>query len=258
MEMCLVPAGEFLMGSPEGEGYGDEHPQHTFPVDAFWMSLLEDEGDDNEHPQHAVHVDAFYMGRTPVTQAQYARFVRQADYPVPFGEYRGDKPYNWNQKRKTFPQGRADHPVVLVRWPDAVAYCRYAGLRLPTEAEWEKAARGTDGRRYPWGDEWDEKRCNTFEGGKGGTTPVGLYSPGGDSPYGCADMAGNVRERTSSLYDPYPYNATDGREDADADGYLAVRGGNWAHHGDWARSAYRGGDDLVNLSTVGGFRCCVS
>jgi len=234
MELCLVPGGEFLMGSLEGEG------------------------DDNEHPQHTVYVDAFYMGRTPVTQAQYARFVRQADHRVPFREEDRAKPYNWDQARKTFPQGKADHPVVLVSWHDAVAYCRWAGLRLPTEAEWEKAARGTDGRGYPWGDEWDEKRCNTDEGGKGGTTPVGLYSPTGDSPYGCADMPGNVWEWTGSLGDPYPYSAHDGREEADTKGSRVVRGGSWYDYHRGARSAYRVRFNPDTADIYIGFRCCVS
>ena len=234
MELCLVPAGEFLMGSLEGEG------------------------DDDEHPQHTVYVDAFYMGRTPVTQAQYARFVRQADHRVPCGKFNVRNPYNWDLARKTFPRGKANHPVVEVSWYDAVAYCGWAGLRLPTEAEWERAARGPDGRQYPWGDESDAKWCNTDEGGKGGTTPVGMYSPAGDSPYGCADMAGNVWQWISSLYDPYPYDANDDREDPDAEGDRVVRGGSWGEFQNGARSPIRFSHGPDWSTNHYGFRCCVS
>ena len=95
-----------------------------------------------------------------------------------------------------------DRPVVHVSWDDAVAYAEWAGGRLPSEQEWEKAARGIDGRIYPWGDEFDAARCNSRESGIGTTTPVGRYSPGGDSPCGCADMSGNVWEWTASEYEP--------------------------------------------------------
>jgi formylglycine-generating enzyme required for sulfatase activity len=156
----------------------------------------------------------------PVTNAQYAPFV-QATFRTP-GHWEARKP----------PRGKADHPVVNVSWDDAVAYCDWlAGVtgkpyRLPSEAEWEKGARGTDGRIYPWGDEWDAGRCNTEEAGVGDTTPVGAY-PRGRSPYGLLDMTGNVWEWTRSLYKGYPYDPEDGREDLDASGNRAWRGGCW-------------------------------
>jgi formylglycine-generating enzyme required for sulfatase activity len=244
MELCRVEAGEFLMGSPEGQG------------------------GDNEHPQHAVRLDAYYMGRYPVTQAQYARFVRETGHRAPFVEQGQARPYNWDQKRQTPPKGREDHPVVLVSWEDAAAYCKWAGLRLPTEAEWEKAAswvgatlRGRpQGQRriYPWGDEWDAKRCNTSEGGKSETTPVGTYSSPGDSPSGCSDMAGNAWEWCSSLYESYPYDPDDGRENLETSGTRVLRGGSWDYDRFGARSAFRRRYYPGLLYGYCGFRCCVS
>ncbi len=135
---------------------------------------------------------------------------------------------------------KADHPVTQVSWDDAVAFAQWVSqvtgrnVRLPTEAEWEKAARGTDGRIYPWGDIWDKTKLNSFEGGRGDTTQVGKYSPEGDSPYGAADMAGNVWEWTADWYGETEYkdrtasgqSITDPTGPASGD-YRVVRGGSW-------------------------------
>ena len=164
MELCLVPAGEFLMGSAEGDK----------------------EAGSDEKPQHRVYLSAYYIGRYPVTQAQYARFVQGMGHPVPRVEERYSPPYDWDQERKAPPHGRENHPVVLVSWDDASAFCRWAGLRLPTEAEWEKTARGSaDMRMYPWGDEAPDCSRLNFNGCIGDTSRVGDY-PSGASPYGCA------------------------------------------------------------------------
>lgn len=222
-EMVLVPAGEFTMGT--------------------------DDGPENERPARRIFVSDFYIGAHPVTNAQYAEFVKSTGRAAPL---------HW--QGGAVPEGLDDHPMVNVSWRDALAYCRWrseqanAVYRLPTEAEWEKAARGTDGRTWPWGNEFDPGKCNTFEGRKGETTPVTAF-PRGRSPYGCYDMAGNVFEWTSSLYKNYPYKADDGREDLEADGLRVLRGGSWLTPADNACSAYR---FLISPGSRGdfvGFRC---
>jgi formylglycine-generating enzyme required for sulfatase activity len=153
----------------------------------------------------------FWIGRAPVTNAEYARFAAATGY---------EPPGHW--ERQAPPEGIAAHPVTHVSWSDAVAYAEWLGRRLPTEEEWEKAARGSDGRAYPWG-AWVEGRCNTKEVGAGTTTPVGQYSPDGDSPYGCVDMAGNVFEWTAS---------TEGK-------YQVLRGGSFNHGREMAGCVFR-------------------
>jgi formylglycine-generating enzyme required for sulfatase activity len=189
--MIYIPAGEFLMGS--------------------------NDGDDDEKPQHRVYLDGYWIYKYEVTVAQYRKFCRATGREMPKAP-----PWGWKD----------DHPIVNVTWHDAVAYCDWAGVRLPTEAEWEKAARGTDGRKYPWGNEWDGSKCANSVGSNNlfSTVPVGSY-PQGVSPYGVHDMAGNVWEWCSSLYEPYPYRADDGREERGknvAGGARRVlRGGSW-------------------------------
>jgi len=136
-----------------------------------------------------VELPEFWIDKAPVTNAEYARFVAETGH---------EPPEHW--KGKTPPKKIADHPVGNVSWHDAGAYATWAGGRLPMEEEWEKAARGTDGREYPWG-QWAEGRCNSKEAGIGDTTPVGKYSTQGDSPYGCQDCAGNVWEWTASKWE---------------------------------------------------------
>jgi len=138
-------------------------------------------------------LDAFWIAKTPVTNAQYARFIRETGY---------EPPQYW--KEPSLLKAKGEHPVAEINWYDAEMYCRWLSHRLglqidlPTQEEWEKAARGLDGRAYPWGDQPDEDNCNTAGSGTNDTTPVGFYSPHGDSPYGCTDMSGNVWEWTAS------------------------------------------------------------
>jgi len=194
-------------------------------------------GDDKK----PLELPEFRIGRYPVTNAQYKRFLdANPAYSVPFRDDNWAKSYNWDKKTRTYPADKADHPVVLVSWNDAKAFCDWAGLRLPAEQEWEKAARGDkDGRIYPWGDDWVDGRCNTSEAGVGGTTRVGQYSPQSDSPYGCADMAGNVWEWTSSSHER---------------GGRVLRGGSWRVDQRFARVSIRFSDMPVYVDKYFGFR----
>ncbi len=153
-----------------------------------------------EKPQHNLSLDEYLIGKYPVTNAQFAIYAKATKR-------------DWK-----IPAGKQSHPVVDVTWYDAIAFCEWATqftgriVKLPSEVEWEKAARGSDGRFFPWGNQKpDATRCN-YNANIQDTTPVGQYSPAGDSPYGVADMAGNVAEWTTTIYKPYPYNADDGRE----------------------------------------------
>jgi formylglycine-generating enzyme required for sulfatase activity len=240
-EMILIPAGEFLMGSdPEKDKFAR----------------------DEEQPQRRLYLPDYYMAKTPVTNAQYAAFVETTDHERPW-HWKGEKP----------PKGREDHPVVYVSWHEAVAYCDWLvqvtgkAYRLPSEAEWEKGGRGTDGWIYPWGNEWELGRCNSREGGPGGTTPVGAY-PQGASPYGLLDMAGNVWEWTTSLWGEdgakpefkYPYDPTDGREDRGAEDKVlrVLRGGSWLNLRDPVRCASRSRGSPRRQWYSGGVRIVLS
>ncbi|HOU15272.1 MAG TPA: SUMF1/EgtB/PvdO family nonheme iron enzyme [Anaerolineae bacterium] len=143
---------------------------------------------------------AYRIRRCLVTNAEYAQFLQaHPDIPVPQTRDDWGRAYNWDPERRTYPAGKGNHPVVLVTWDEAAAYCAWAGGRLPTQEEWERAARGLDGRAYPWGNEFAAGRANTRESGLGAPTPVGVFVDGA-SPEGLLDMAGNVWEWTASDY----------------------------------------------------------
>jgi len=173
-----------------------------------------------EELHDSLNLPTFHIGRAPVTNAQYHRFLQaNPHHPVPYLDDEAARPFNWDPQERLYPPGRGDHPVVLVSWDDALAYCRWAGLRLPSEEEWEKAARGVDGRRYPWGDRDVDPRTANYGGRAGETTAVETYSPQGDSPFGLADAAGNVWEWTASWFD---LGGADDRH-----GERVLRGGAW-------------------------------
>lgn len=217
-EMVYIPAGTFTMGDAQGDGDPAERPTGKVSVNGFWIDRYE------------------------VSFDQFGKFVQASNYKA-----QG----NWEQLKSR----GSNHPVVNVTWNDAGAYCRWADKHLPSEAEWEYAARGSDGRKYPWGNQWDATRAR-FRGNKGsGTTAnVGAY-PSGASPFGAQDMAGNVWEWTASLEKPYPYVATDGREDSKTSGSRVSRGGSWLGDSDILRVSVR---DFLSPSSKNdklGFRC---
>ncbi len=199
--MVLIPAGEFTMGT---------------------NVRLSDEG-----PEHRVTVAAFYIDKYEVTNLQYKKFIDATQHK---------SPQHWSNR--TYPDGKIDHPVVFVSWDDAKAYCEWAGKRLPTDEEWEKAARGTDARYFPYGNEFDMNKSNNpvrWEALKqeGDTAPVGSFEEG-KSPYGIYDMSGNVWEWTASWYRAYPGNTRISENYGET--YKTLKGGSW-----WDCSFYQCG-----------------
>jgi formylglycine-generating enzyme required for sulfatase activity len=220
---CTVAAGKFVMGSA---------PQH------------DPEQQDDEQPQRRLALREYAIGRYPVTVTEYACFVR-AGHPAP---------RDWERQVE-----KLDHPVTGVSWYDAYDYAAWLyqvteqPWRLPTETEWEKAARGTDGRIYPWGESFDATKANTAESQRRETTPVGSY-PDGASPYGAGDMAGNVWEWTSSVYLPYPYRDDEDHEAPDAPGARTLRGGSWFNGSGSARATCRKRTIPSDANGLNGFR----
>lgn len=230
------------------------------PAGEFWMGCSSNEikCSDGEWPQHKVYIDAFYIDKYKVTQGEY-------DQCVSTGECRS------NQKYDGFTGDR--QPVVGVDWNDANSYCTWAGKRLPTEAEWEKAARGTDGRIYPWGNEFDGRKVNfcdkhcskdwslkRVDDGYSKTAPVGSY-PSGASPYGAMDMAGNVWDWVNDWYDGRYYSSSPERNPKGPEGpvsgypYRVLRGGSWSSFPELLRSSHRAWDSPVTRKDGIGFRC---
>lgn len=190
-----------------------------------------------EQPEHRVFVSAFYLSASPVTNEQYWRFIHETGRRAPFLDDRRTQRENWDPETRLYPTGRSRHPVVLVSWRDAQAYCEWAGGRLPTEAEWERAARGgVDGQLYPWGDGIAPHLANYDN--PAGTTSVGAYPP---NAYGLYDMAGNVWEWVADWYDPHYYlrSPHDNPLGPESGTTKVVRGGAWLLFPEFCRVAYR-------------------
>lgn len=185
--MIYVPAGSFIKGSND-----------------WWPKV---------QPEHKKNVKGFYIDKFEVTVERYGAFVNATGH---------GSPKNWVNGR--IPEGKAGHPVTYVSWSDADAFCRWEGKRLPTEDEWEKAARGTDGRAFPWGERFSRKKANTPQLGFGNTMPVGSF-PEGVSPYGVHDMAGNAWEWVDNWFKPYPGNKHP--DENYGERFKVLRGGSW-------------------------------
>ncbi|MBT3389541.1 MAG: SUMF1/EgtB/PvdO family nonheme iron enzyme [Chloroflexi bacterium] len=220
------------------------------PAGKFWMGSADDDEivENDEKPRHQVDLDAYWIDQTEVTNAMYLQCVNAGTCMD-------------NGSSSLLAVEYAQHPVTHMSWYDANTYCAWAGRRLPTEAEWEKAARGDQWLIYPWGNEFNCKNANASDAGSCDgyeeTAPVGSFLAG-VSPYGVLDMAGNVWEWVSSLYEGYPYDAEDGRENMDAGDKRVLRGGSWFNHGNLLRVAYRGSNVPSLRNYLIGFRCARS
>jgi len=229
-DMVRIPAGEFYMG--ENKYYE-------------WVFMLAYNIYDG--PEHIVYLDEYYIDKYEVTNEQYAKFIKETGRRIPI---------SWFDSRFNQPK----QPVVGIMWEDAVAYAKWVGKRLPTEAEWEKAARGTDRRLWPWGSEiFDAERCNVWEIKLLKTVPVGTYEKG-KSPYGCYDMAGNAWEWCADWYDQnyYYYSPKNNPKGPEYGQQKVIRGGSWHYFGHFARCAARYRVPSFAQLTQIGFRCAKS
>jgi formylglycine-generating enzyme required for sulfatase activity len=237
MPMVYVPAKEFIMGSSNAQ------VDIALALCNEYLGGCQQNWFSGEQPQHPVSLDTFYIDKTEVTNAQYRACVKAGACDAPSDTIYYDDP------------NYAQHPVVYVSWNDADAYCRWAGKRLPTEAEWEKAARGNDWRTYPWGEGIDCDHAQYGECG-GQTVPVGS-KPTGASPYGALDMAGNVWEWVSDWYAPDYYSQSPryNPPGPDSGQERVLRGGSWDNVPHLLRGANRAwrGPDYRSYSV--GFRC---
>ncbi len=256
-----VAAGPFLLGSDRAEkekAYRLDEAAYGHSRTREWRWY------ENEPVRQSLDLPAFAITRTPVTNADYAAFVAATGHAAPDVEaatwrdyglihpYERTRRHAWSDGRP--PEGRAEHPVVLVAQTDAVAYARWLSgrtgdtWRLPSQAEWEKAARGTDGRCFPWGDEWDPARLNSHDAGPFDTLPVGSF-PNGASPFGLLDAAGQVFEWTAT-----PPGAAPTARASGAERYL-VKGGSWDDRGcGVCRPAARHGRPAALKHILIGFR----
>lgn len=283
-EMVRIPGGSFLQGTPDW--VLDWLEKQDQPLPRLWFA--------DETPQIEARLEPYWMDRHPVTVSEFDRFVSSTGHvtdaeQIGFGMVYGAR--SWEERpgatwRRPAGPGYAppadygDHPVVHVSWADAEAYARWAGKRLPTEPEWEFAARGRDFRIWPWGDEWDRGNANTAELSADGltslaewkqwwggqyacsgplprTTPVGCFSGRGESVFGCADMAGNVYEWTSTVSRLYAASVDCDPSVRTAVGrYRVIRGGSWMNFRYQTRCGERMHGDPGGWSSFAqGFRC---
>lgn len=234
-EMVLIPAGYFSMGTVEESGIHYD-----------------------EIPGHRVYLDDFWIDRYEVTNRRYKQFIDETGHRAPYVNAEWAQPYNW--KDNIYPPGKADFPVVLVSWEDAAAYASWAGKRLPTEAEWEKAARGgLAKKKYPWGDQITKQKANYFTSltEKNQMKPVGTFPP---NPFGIYDSSGNVWEWCADWYDKTYYNKSPEKNPPGPEkgNYRVYRGGAWINREEQLRCSERARNAPVHQSHIIGFRCAKS
>jgi formylglycine-generating enzyme required for sulfatase activity len=278
MAMVYVPAGEFQMGNTGTQWiWGGSLQNGDFNLQVFT----------DEQPRRTVYLDAFWIDQTEVTVGMFRTFVEATGYETTAEREGWGNPWtegpmeeewprvpgaDWQHPRGPESSAQDDHPVVQVSWEDAAAYCEWAGGQLPTEAQWEKAARGTDGRMWPWGNTYDgalgsfcDAQCpierwkqDSFDDGYAFTAPVGSY-PGGASPYGALDMAGNVWEWVADWYeeDYYADSPSQNPIGPESGTDRAMRGGAWLDTEPWVRCTVRHQNPSWSRCDDVGFRCAV-
>lgn len=265
-EMALIPAGSFVMGTTVADA--------RQMVDEYEWSLPWAMA---ETPQRQETLPDYYLDLAPVTHDDYSRFLAEhPDHPPPVVNEPWAEPYNWDEQSRRPPELLLNHPVVMVSWEDAQAHSRWVGKALPSEEQWEKGARGEDGRRYPWGDAWEPERLNCAERlarkemkkvsqweewwaenadtllQAVNTTGVGQF-PAGASPYGLLDMGGNVWEWCDAWYDAYP--GSQAEHENFGQQFKAMRGGSWMGTRRNVRCAFRLRNPSDERLNNVGFRC---
>ena len=245
-QMVKIPAGKFLMGSTKEQAVqAIKHGAEKYLIE-------------REQPQHTVELSDYFIGKYPITNREYQVFIGDTKY---------EPPRDWNGDQ--FPPKKDRHPVVNISWDDANAYCKWLTektknhYRLPTEAEWEKAARGENGLIYPWGNEFDPTKANTSDVNISDSSEVGQFSPQGDSTYGCTDMSGNVWEWCEDFFDENIYKSRINRITKNPLSALKsfshiVRGGSFNEAQHFARCAYRDKSNPLYSQDDYGFRVALS
>lgn len=223
--MVAIPAGEFIMGTDAAD---EENLAAEHGIIKPWFV--------DENPAHKVYLPLYYIDRNEVSNAEYAEFVTTTNHAAP--------PY-W--ENGSYIKGSGEHPVVMVQWAEAQEYCQFKGGRLPSEAEWEKAAKGKDGRIYPWGDTFDLERAN-IGGSVGNLKPVGSYVSG-KSPYGTFDMIGNAWEWTADWYQPYPGSTYESNKFGQR--LKVIRGNSWSSIGHFPKEIHK---EIVKYHSTTTFR----
>lgn len=215
------------------------------PVEAGWFEMGSDTGRRSYRPAHQVYLDAFHIDKFEVTNLRYETYVLES----------GDRPAAWGDSN---PRLDPHRPVTGILWEEAQAFCQWYGKRLPTEAEWEKAARGSDGRLYPWGDEWERGRANAGKDGHRGPVSVVAY-PRGSSPFGAVNMVGNVQEWVADYYDPDYYARSPTHNPTGPEKTLdhVLRGGYWASPTERANAVHRNSSHSARPNERVGFRCAM-